>query len=91
MKPSEDKNFGKSFISKIRIHGYGEIQRKGNTTYYGIWALNRRRVIVLTLDVGIFTTYNYYTHIPTEIFGKALQNVHAKHMFSSKPSKLNPY
>ena len=28
---------------------------------------NRRRVIVLTLDVGIFTTYNYYTHIPTEI------------------------
>ena len=38
------------------------------------WRLKRRRVIVLTLDVGIFTTYNYYTHIPTEILVR-VQNV----------------
>ena len=56
-----------SHIKKC-MHRCGEIRQKGKIKNLTLEYLKRRRVIVLTLYVGIFTTYNYYTHIPTEIF-----------------------
>ena len=73
-------NYRKYSHIKKCMHGCGEIRQKGKIKNLTLGYLKRRRVIVLTLYVGIFTTYNYYTHIPTEIFSERLQNVHDIHL-----------